>query len=264
MNQQNTGTAEIEQSGYWVLRYENKLLVETHATRTTCFPYLQLTRVDYVDTALLIGTRHGHQCFAADLDSLPADPEGELVPLRSLLSLVEPEDYFLASRGVQLLDWQRNHKFCGKCSARTEIKAGQYAMECPSCGLVSYPKISPAVMVLIRRGDEVLLARGHHYRPGIYSALAGFVEAGETLEQCAVREVREEVGVKIANLRYFGSQSWPFPNSLMVAYFADYDGGEIMADLEEIEDAQWFHCNALPPLPEPVSLAFQLITTGSR
>jgi NAD+ diphosphatase len=260
----HTDAAETEQSGYWVLRYDNKLLVALDAQRTMCFPYLQLARNNYTGSALMIGIRHDSRCYAADLDTLPEGLEGELVPLRSLLSVVAPEDFFLASRGVQLLNWQRNHKFCGRCAARTGMKTGQFAMECPSCGLVSYPKISPAVMVLIRRGDEVLLARGHHYRPGIYSALAGFVEAGETLEQCAVREVREEVGIEIASLRYFGSQSWPFPDSLMVAYFADYAGGDITPDPEEIEDAQWFHCRALPPLPEPVSLAYRLICAGSK
>lgn len=132
-------------------------------------------------------------------------------------------------------------------------------MVCPACGLVAYPRISPAVMVLIGRGNELLLARSPRFKPGVYSALAGFVEAGETLEQCAIREVREEVGLEISNLRYFRSQSWPFPDSLMVAFFADYAGGSITPEAEEIEDARWFLPNALPPLPEPVSLARQLI-----
>ncbi|BCK87530.1 NADH pyrophosphatase [Sideroxyarcus emersonii] len=132
-------------------------------------------------------------------------------------------------------------------------------MACPACGLVAYPRISPAVMVLIVRGSELLLARSPRFKPGVYSALAGFVEAGETLEQCAIREVREEVGLEISNLRYFRSQSWPFPDSLMVAFFADYAGGAITPEASEIEDAGWFLHSALPPLPEPVSLARQLI-----
>jgi NAD+ diphosphatase len=119
-------------------------------------------------------------------------------------------------------------------------------------------------MVLISRGDELLLARGHRFKPGVYSALAGFVEAGETLEQCATREVREEVGIEITKLRYFGSQSWPFPDSLMVAFFADYAGGTIQRDPLEIEDAGWFSCHALPALPEPMSLAWQMIDAACR
>jgi NAD+ diphosphatase len=132
-------------------------------------------------------------------------------------------------------------------------------MQCPSCGLLTYPRISPAVMVLIRRGDELLLARSPHFRSGMYSALAGFVEAGETVEHAAVREVREEVGVEIANLRYFQSQPWPFPDSLMLAFFADYAGGEITPDPSEIEAAGWFAIDELPTLPDPVSIARRLI-----
>jgi NAD+ diphosphatase len=119
-------------------------------------------------------------------------------------------------------------------------------------------------MVLISRGDELLLARSHRFKPGVFSALAGFVEAGETLEQCAEREVREEVGIAITNLRYFGSQSWPFPDSLMVAFFADYAGGTIQPDPLEIEDAGWFSRSALPALPEPMSLAWQMIDAACR
>jgi NAD+ diphosphatase len=120
-----------------------------------------------------------------------------------------------------LLDWKKNHRFCGRCATPTVMRSTEFAMECPSCGLLAYPRISPAVMVLVARGDELLLARSPHFRPGVFSALAGFVEAGETLEQCAVREVREEVGIEIANLRYFQSQPWPFPDSLMLAFLAD-------------------------------------------
>ena len=137
-------------------------------------------------------------------------------------------------------------------------------MVCPACGLLAYPRISPAVMVLIERGDELLLARSPRFRPGIFSALAGFVEAGETLEHCAHREVREEVGVEINNLRYFSSQPWPFPDSLMVAFFADYVSGDITPEPSEIEEAHWFSRSALPSLPDPVSIARQLIDAACR
>jgi NAD+ diphosphatase len=139
------------------------------------------------------------------------------------------------------------------------MKTTEFAMECPSCRLIAYPRISPAVMVLVERGNDLLLARSPHFKPGVFSALAGFVEPGETLEQCAVREVREEVGIEITNLRYFKSQPWPFPNSLMIAYFADYAGGTITPDPSEIEAADWFSRDALPLLPDPVSIARHLI-----
>ena len=137
-------------------------------------------------------------------------------------------------------------------------------MLCAACGLVAYPRILPAIMVLISRGDELLLARGPRSKPGVFSALAGFVEAGETLEQCVTREVLEEVGIAITNLRFYRSQSWPFPDSLMVAFFADYAGGIINPDPLEIEDAKWFSRSALPALPEPVSIARQLIDAACR
>jgi NAD+ diphosphatase len=160
---------------------------------------------------------------------------------------------------VQLLDWQAHHQFCGQCGSPTERKTTEHAMQCPQCGLVVYPRISPAVMVLVRDGDKLLLARSPRFKPGVFSALAGFVEPGETLEQCAAREVREEVGVEIKNLRYFASQPWPFPNSLMVAFYADYAGGQITPDPTEIEAADWFSIDALPELPDPVSISRRLI-----
>lgn len=144
------------------------------------------------------------------------------------------------------------------------MKTTEFAMECPSCRLTAYPRISPAVMVLVERGNDLLLARSPHFKPGVFSALAGFVEPGETLEQCAVREVREEVGIEITNLRYFKSQPWPFPNSLMIAYFADYAAGTITPDPTEIEAADWFSRDALPLLPDPVSIARQLIEAALR
>jgi NAD+ diphosphatase len=176
------------------------------------------------------------------------------MPVRSLFSLADAEAISLIGRATQLLDWQKSHRYCGRCGELTTIKTGGFAMLCSACNLLAYPRISPAVMVLISREDELLLARSHHFKPGVFSALAEFVEAGETLEQCAVREVREEVGIEITNLRYFGSQSWPFPDSLMVAFFADYADRIIKADQSEIEAAEWFLRSALPTLPEPLSI----------
>ena len=138
-------------------------------------------------------------------------------------------------------------------------RGNERAKECPACGFIAYPRIAPAVMCLIRRGREILLARSPRFAPGVYSALAGFVEPGETLEQCLAREVLEETAVTIANPRYFASQPWPFPHSLMIAFVADYAGGEITPAPDEIEDAQWFALDALPKLPNRISIARRLI-----
>ena len=249
----------MNELSYWLLRCENQLLTAIDKTGRNIFPSGLASDFGNPGNALLVGEWQGIRCYAADFDRLPEDISGELMPVRSLFSLLSAEAVSLAGRAIQLLDWQKNHRYCGRCGAFTTIRTGQFAMLCPACGLVAYPRISPAVMVLISRGDELLLARSPRFRPGVFSALAGFVEAGETLEQCASREVLEEVGIEISNLRYFGSQSWPFPDSLMVAFFADYASGVIKPDPLEIEDAQWFSRSTLPALPEPVSIARQLI-----
>lgn len=249
----------MNELSYWLLRSENKLLVAIDGREGNLFPCGRASDFGNPRNALLVGEWHGMRCYAADFESIPEKMPGELMPVRSLFSLAGAEVIYLAGRAIQLLDWQKNHRYCGRCGAFTTIRTGQFAMLCPACGLVAYPRISPAVMVLISRGDELLLARSPRFRPGVFSALAGFVEAGETLEQCARREVLEEVGIEISNLSYFGSQSWPFPDSLMVAFLADYAGGVIKPDPLEIEDAQWFPRSALPALPEPVSIARKLI-----
>lgn len=249
----------MNESAYWLLRCGNEIFTTTDPDRGNTFPLGCASDFGAADKTLLVGNWQGQACYAAEIDKLPENMAGELLPVRALFSLAGTEAFLLAARATQLMDWQKNHRYCGRCSTTTAKKPGEYVMVCPSCGLLAYPRISPVVMVLISRGDELLLARSPHFRPGVFSALAGFVEAGETLEQCAVREVREEVGVEITNLRYFKSQPWPFPDSLMIAFFADYDGGTITPDPSEIEEAGWFPRSALPSLPDPVSIARQLI-----
>jgi NAD+ diphosphatase len=244
---------------YWILRCEHRLLTTTGDDSGAVFPSGQASDFGDLENVLLVGNLQGLPCYAADVDQLPEITSGEAIPLRSVFKLAGAETFALAGRATQLLDWQQHHRFCGRCGTRTVMKSGELAMQCPSCALIAYPRISPAVMVLVCDGDKLLLARSPHFKPGMFSALAGFVEPGETLEQCAVREVREEVGIEIANLRYFRSQPWPFPNSLMVAFFADYAGGTLAPDPNEIEAADWFQPDALPLLPDPISISRQLI-----
>jgi len=179
--------------------------------------------------------------------------------LRVLFSVLEDAHFALAGRAVQLVDWDRNHQFCGRCGAPTEPKNDERGRICKACRLTFYPKIAPAVMALVRRGNEILLGRSPHFPPGMYSALAGFVEPGETLEQCIAREVLEEVGVHVTKVEYFASQPWPFPNSLMIAFFCEYAGGEIAPQETEIEAAEWFDIFQLPKLPSKISIARRLI-----
>ncbi|GGY25703.1 NAD(+) diphosphatase [Paludibacterium paludis] len=163
------------------------------------------------------------------------------------------------SRAWQLIHFERSHRFCSHCASPLVPHAHDSGKGCPSCGAVHYPRISPAMMVTVTRGREILLARAPHFAEGMYSALAGFVEPGETLEQCVHRETFEEVGVRIGNLAYAGSQQWPFPHSLMLAFTAEYLSGDIVPQEGEIADARWFSIDALPTLPPPASIAAWLI-----
>jgi len=180
---------------------------------------------------------------------------------RKLMSVWPQLLWEVASRAKQLAVWLHENQYCGVCGNRLETAEQTPARQCGECGFIAYPRISPVCIVLISRGDEILLARSPHFPAGLYSALAGHVEAGESVEACAHREVREEAGIEIRNLSWFGSQSWPFPHSLMLGFFAEYAGGELVLQAEEIEDAQWFRRDNLPPLPHPSTIAYHMIRT---
>lgn len=179
--------------------------------------------------------------------------------LRQWFGELNDVDLSIAMRAIQLLEWDRTHRYCGACGGPTELLPGERARRCSGCSLATYPRIAPAMMVMVTWGRKMLLGRGLHFPAGRYSALAGFVEAGETIEQAVVREVREEVGLEIRDLRYFGSQSWPFPHSLMIAFRAEWASGDIRVDPNELADAQWFEPEALPNIPPRLSIARALI-----
>ena len=209
---------------------------------------------------LYLGTLGERACYAFEYGADTGAPQGMAWRgLRALYGRLDDSLFALAGRALQYIDWDRTHQYCGRCGTPTRHRGHERARECPACALVAYPRIAPAVMCLVRRGREILLARSPHFQPGMYSALAGFVEPGESLEQCLAREVLEETGLRIANPRYFASQPWPFPHSLMIAFVADYAGGEITPAPDEIEDAQWFALDALPKLPNRISIARRLI-----
>ena len=160
---------------------------------------------------------------------------------------------------AQISTWAREHRFCGSCGTPTVQVPGERAMYCEHDNLRFYPRISPSMIVLITRGDEILLARSPRFVTGVYSTLAGFVEPGESAEDCVRREVMEEVQVKVRNITYMGSQCWPFPHSMMLGFHAEYESGEIVPQADEIEDARWFRIDDLPPLPANRSIARYLI-----
>lgn len=199
-------------------------------------------------------------CFALEIAAdTPLPENSELCGLRGLWGQLSAEQIGLAGQALQLIEWDRCHQFCGRCGQPTVLRDNERSKHCPACGLNHYPRHAPAVMVRITRGDEILLARSPHFAPGMYSVIAGFVDPGESIEQAAHREVMEEVGLTVKNLRYFTSQSWPFPHSLMIAFTADYAGGDICIDDDEIEDAGWYKRDNLPVSPITMSISRALI-----
>lgn len=207
-----------------------------------------------------LGVWEGRPCYAMQVDRDRADPLQHIQGnLYTLLGRV-PDDVFAAyGRAIQLLGWRRDHQFCGRCGTPTMPGDGGRALVCRSCGHSCYPRLSPCVIVAVTRGDELLLAAAPGRQTRFYSTLAGFVEPGESAEHAVAREVHEEVGVEVTNIRYFGSQPWPFPGQLMLGFFADYAGGDLVLDPQEIEDAGWFKRDNLPPTPPATSIAGQLI-----
>ncbi len=205
-------------------------------------------------------------CYSAEVPEDCEAPEGTaFLSLRRLFGRLDASLLSLAGRAVQIVEWDRTHQYCGRCGILVQNMPFERAKKCPQCGLTSYPRLAPAIIVRVERdvatGTEILLAHNHRHPEGFYSVLAGFVEPGETLEQCVRREVREEVGIEVKNICYFGSQPWPFPNSLMIAYTAEYADGEIEVEEDEIRDAAWYSADALPLVPPPISIARQLIDT---
>ena len=212
------------------------------------------------DCTHVLGRANGHACRAASIPPGTPAPEGfRFEGLRSLFDGMSYAFFSVAARALEIVEWDLSHRFCGRCGAGTTLKKGERARECPACGSLSYPRISPAVIMAVLRGDRILLARAARFPHGLHSVLAGYVEPGETLEECVHREVREETGIEICDLRYFASQPWPFPHSLMIAFTAEHAGGEIQVDGVEIKDAQWYAADALPEIPGPMTVARRLI-----
>jgi NAD+ diphosphatase len=200
-------------------------------------------------------------CCAIAVDAQVRAPEGyAFTGLRALFGAIDETLLSIAGRAFQIAEWARTHRYCGACAAPMGLVAGERCFRCPNCGHLAYPRISPAMMVLVRRGDAILLAKHAASRTNRFTALAGFLEAGESVEDAIHREVFEEVGLAVKDLRYFASQSWPFPHSLMIAFTAEYAGGELALDTNEIAEARWFGPHDdVPEIPPGVSIASALI-----
>jgi NAD+ diphosphatase len=211
---------------------------------------------------LPVGMLAGHYCQATWVDRETPPPAGfSFLTLRRMFGAMDDGLLSIAGRAFQIAEWARTHQFCGVCATPMTPLAGERCFRCPACGHAAYPRISPAMMVLVQRGEEILLARHSRLPTSRFTALAGFLEAGETIEEAIHREVFEEVGLRVKDLKYFGSQSWPFPHSLMIAFTAQHAGGEIVIDGDEISAARWFGTSdVVPEFPTKISIAGELIT----
>jgi NAD+ diphosphatase len=208
-----------------------------------------------------LGALGDSACHSIELSPDAAPPEGTIFrDLRALYTVLDETMHALAGRAVQIMDWDRTHQFCGACGTRTEASTTERSRMCPDCRIPQFPRLSPAMIVSVERGNEILLARSPHFPAGIYSVLAGFVEPGESAEEAVEREVMEEAGIRVKDISYFSSQPWPYPNSLMLGFRAAYASGEITLEDDEIEDARWFRADDMPTFfPGRMSISQWLI-----
>jgi NAD+ diphosphatase len=242
--------------------YGRDLLLDFQATEPCLLPAAMVRFLAPEPVGrVFLGYWHGQPCYALELDTAtPLDaPQLKQGSLYHLLGRVDDALFGLAGNAQQLLSWDRESRFCGRCGQSTGTHDRERARVCVPCGSSVYPRIAPCVIALVSRGEELLLARNANFPGEMFSTLAGFIEVGESVEDCLRREVKEEVGVDVGEMRYFGSQPWPFPNQLMLGFFAEYRGGDIVCEDEEIAEAHWFRPDALPTIPPPHSIAGRLI-----
>lgn len=255
--------AEAAGAAWWFAFRDGALLVVGDETAATVGVPEQAALADLGIEPVrrqFLGTIDGRPSWSAELGPAVVAPTGlHFQGLRELHGRLDETLWAVAGRATQIVAWDRDHQRCGRCGTPTEAVSGERARRCPVCGLTAFPRVSPAVIVLIERGEEILLARGHRSPPGRYGIVAGFVEAGESLEEAVRREVREEVGLEIADVRYFGSQPWPFPHGVMIGFTARHAAGEVVLQDAELAEAGWFGIDALPRVPPKLSIARRLI-----
>lgn len=251
----------LPEPAWWFIFMDDRLLV-TLTDEQACLPCALIPDEFGVPVQRFhyLGTLEGRACFTASVPKDTPPPEGmQFLGLRRLWEKLDEPLFMVAGRAVQIVTWDQTHQFCGRCASPMQDKPDERAKLCPECGLTNFPRLSPAIIVAVTRGDKILLARNGRFPANYFSVIAGFVEPGETLEECVQREVLEETGILVDNVHYFGSQPWPFPHSLMIGFTASYAGGEIAPDEVEITEAHWFTADALPLIPGRISISRHLI-----
>ena len=252
---------ELTKPAWWFIFRQDQLLINDSDTEISLPIWPDLAPLGVIPIRQhYLGSLDETRCYTVEVPATTDAPSGmRFQNLRAWLPVLSETQFALAGRAWQIILWDQNHQFCGRCGTPMQLVEHQRAKRCPACQLVNYPRIAPAMIVLITREKQLLLSRARRFKPGMYSVQAGFVEVGETLEETVRREIKEEVGLEIKNIRYFGSQSWPFPNSLMIAFTAEYASGELKINQEELEDGGWYLTDNLPLLSTPKSIARRMI-----
>src|SRR3990167_466001 len=247
----------IQNQSYWFIIQSNDLLLNKDNSLPK-WPHVKSIASHFI-RQFLLGKFNNIEYYCAQI-ATGVNVNLNPVPLKKALALFNNEIYSIGVKAYSVINWDKNHKFCGCCGSLTEHNGKGFERICAICGLSFFPRISPSIIVLIHKDDHLVMARSPHFPAGVYGLIAGFVEIGENLEEAVHREVKEEVGLEIKELTYFGSQPWPFPDSLMVAFTAQYAAGDILMDKEEIEDAGWYKYDNLPGRPSmPMSIASALL-----
>lgn len=249
-----------DEPAWWFVMSSDQVLLSTAAEP----PFGSLSELAFPDlddyTVLHIGSLRERRCYLVIADYLDESfAEGEFTSLRSIFTGGDMDMFAMAGRARQYADFINSHRFCGRCGARMQYVDWEVAAHCQQCQHRCYPRISPCIIVAITKGENILLAQGRRHKAGVYSLLAGFVEAGETLEQALHREVHEEAGIKVNNLIYHFNQPWPFPHSLMMGYTAEWESGDLHIDPHELVTGDWFPFDQLPEIPPAGTIAHRLI-----
>jgi NAD+ diphosphatase len=247
----------------WFIFREDRLLVHCIDNDNYSLPLVKNVQdLDLTPTRTQYLGRYGNSCcYSAEIQEDKKPPADMLfLHLWGIYELIDDDLFQIAGYAFHIMKWDQTSQYCGRCGTQTKLAEKERAKICDNCNLISYPRISPAVIVAVIKENKILLAKASRFRKrNMYSVLAGFVDPGETLEECIKREIKEEVNIKVENIRYFGSQPWPFPDSLMTGFIADYKSGEIAVDGDEIIDAGWFTPDGLPDIPGKISIARELI-----
>lgn len=242
----------------WFVFYRGSILLERTTSGLYTVPFSEEPPVDSEEQAISVTMPDSSMARALLLDTPLSVANCEYIPLRDSYQLLDYTLYRQAGKAEELLHWHRQTRFCGCCGAPMQFHT-EISKRCTKCGVEQWPQLSPAIIVLISHGEDILLVQSLDFKRNYYGLVAGFVETGESLEECVVREVREETGLEIQNLRYFKSQPWPYPMGLMLGFFAEYKSGNLKLQTSELKCGGWFHKDKLPPIPGEVSLARQLI-----